>query len=123
MTATNCTRCKGAGFGSWVVQHGICWGCGGKGTRAAQIARRDKAAADAQYAREVEVVSVLVGPITGAENPLKERHAAQIAFFEAFVGPDRGDWGMSPDTTRLAPGWYAISVHLHVASFLAELAS
>ena len=38
MTDTKvCTRCKGKGYGDWVQEHGICYGCRGKGTHEAQL--------------------------------------------------------------------------------------
>lgn len=112
MSATNCSRCKGRGFGDWVVQNGICFGCQGRGTRAAQLALRDAARALERRIREVEEVSILVH-VAEELDTRPRRQAASIAYFEGFVGADRDGWGMSPVWTELAPGWYATTVRMH----------
>lgn len=107
-----CTRCRGKGFGSWVVEHGICYGCRGVGTREAQLAVKARLAAEAADRAAVEDVSILVGPVA-------DRRAADIAYFEAFVGPDRADWNGSPMFAQVAPGWFIASVRMNVARVLA----
>jgi len=116
----NCTRCKGKGFGSWVREHGVCFGCQGAGTREAQVRVREAAKAELDRIRETETVSVLVGPVAG-ETSHERRQAATIAYFEAFVGSDRDLWGGSPFFEAVADGWYIAGIRMHVASFLEEV--
>lgn len=112
---TNCTRCQGKGYGDWAPEFGKCHGCQGKGTRAAQIAIREAAKQAARISRERERVSILVGPVV-------DRHAAQIAYFEAFVGTDRSEWAYGPVFEAVAPGWYAGTEVIHVETVLEDLA-
>lgn len=48
----NCSRCKGTGFHTKAVVHlgvpGLCYGCDGHGTRAAQLAKRAAEKANAE---------------------------------------------------------------------------
>lgn len=47
-TTDVCSRCKGRGWGDWVVEHGICFAC--RGTGKASTARRLRAEAKARTA-------------------------------------------------------------------------
>lgn len=48
-TSDVCGRCKGKGFGDWVVEHGICYACRGTGSKA--VAKRRRAEAKATIER------------------------------------------------------------------------
>ena len=108
-----CSRCQGKGFGDWAPEHGKCHLCNGTGSKAYAQALRKQAAADRQHRAEIEVVSVLV--------QATDRTAAQIAFFEAFVGSDRDLWTGGLDVTELPCGFWVLSVALHVATVLEDL--
>lgn len=113
---TVCTRCKGTGRVSSPVMQGRCFGCWGKGTRAAQLAIKAEAEAQARRIAETETVSVLIHVAEDSER------AAQIEYLESFVGLDRSLWISGPILYRLAPGWFAGEVLMHVESTLAWLA-
>lgn len=107
-TTTDCTRCKGKGFGSWVVQGGICFACNGKGTRAAQVATRQAAKDQIAFAKAVELVSIVIEADTARE--------ARRIWHEAFA-IESG----SPIFRQVEVGVFAAEDRMHVASTLEAL--
>jgi len=108
MSSTDCTRCKGKGYGSWVVQHGICFACNGKGTRAAQIAQREAVKANLAYIAAIEEVSITIE----ADGTRAARHAYVAAF--AYEG-------VPPIFVEVEPGLFAAPDRLNVEGTLAFL--
>lgn len=100
-TTTPCRRCKGRGFGDWVVQHGICYRCQGEGTE--EAARRIKARADfdARMRDEVEDAYVTVE----AARLLDAIHQFGTAFGVSPLRETEVEPGLWACTTRLHPDW------------------
>jgi len=102
MTTTNCSRCKGKGYGDWVVQNGVCFACGGSGRREDQLEsqRLNREFNDGTYARKIEEAKASV--LIHADN----RRDASYLLATGFQLN-----GVLPHAEELAPGWYVFLVH------------
>jgi len=96
-----CRRCKGKGFGDWVVQHGICFRCQGTGRESSYQQRVALERQQAAWAADVQDVPVTIEATSARD--------ARLAIWQAFDSQPR-DLG-----TEVAAGVWVVLVLSHSA--------